>query len=198
VVCKHYQEGDLIWVHDYHLMLLPLYLKKKLPEASVGFFLHIPFPTSEIFRILPVREELLRGILSSDLVGFHTPDYLNHVSILRGTEQDEDEQREKEEQEQEHEEGNEEDKEEEEEQRNRTSGRGRRIGRRVRNELTSDFFLQFSSAAIQLLGVPSTPTTITYNARVVSLGVFPVGIEPEKFLDGLQQEAVHKEIEALR
>ena len=60
-----------VWIHDYHLMLLPSYILRKLRTARVGFFLHIPFPSSEIFRTIPVRDELLRGILNADLIGFH-------------------------------------------------------------------------------------------------------------------------------
>ena len=121
-------------------------------QAQIGFFLHIPFPTSEIFRTLPVREDLLRGVLNSDLVGFHTPDYLNHVSIP-----------------------------------------------------STLFFLlvvwprhQFSSSCVQLLGTQTTPISITWDARNVSIGVFPVGIEPEKFLDGLQTDAIKEEIQKLQ
>jgi trehalose 6-phosphate synthase/phosphatase len=81
------REGDLIWVHDYHLMLLPGMLKERLPSAQVGFFLHIPFPSYEVFRLLPGqwRKEILSGILGADLVGFHTFDYTQHFlqSVLR-------------------------------------------------------------------------------------------------------------------
>ena len=71
-------EQDYIWVHDYHLMLLPQMLKEALPHSHIGFFLHIPFPSYEIFRLLPWRTELLRGLLGADLVGFHTYDYARH------------------------------------------------------------------------------------------------------------------------
>ena len=69
--------GDVIWVHDYHLMLLPQMLRKRMPQASIGFFLHIPFPSYEIFRLLPnhCRRALLNGVYGSDLIGFHTHDY---------------------------------------------------------------------------------------------------------------------------
>src|SRR5688572_20992409 len=60
VVLENIGPGDLVWVHDYHLMLLPGLLREALPQASIGFFLHIPFPASEVFRILPRREELLQ------------------------------------------------------------------------------------------------------------------------------------------
>ncbi len=72
---------DCIWVHDYHLMFLPKLLREKLPEARIGFFLHIPFPCFEIFRLLPWREELLEGILGADLVGFHTYDSVTHFLV---------------------------------------------------------------------------------------------------------------------
>ncbi len=75
---------DKFWVHDYHLMLLPNMIRKHLPNAQIGFFLHIPFPSYEIFRILPWREELLEGMLGANLVGFHTYDYVRHfVSSVR-------------------------------------------------------------------------------------------------------------------
>ncbi|HET9932122.1 MAG TPA: bifunctional alpha,alpha-trehalose-phosphate synthase (UDP-forming)/trehalose-phosphatase [Polyangiaceae bacterium] len=71
---------DTIWVHDYQLFLLPGMLRAALPEAIIGFFLHIPFPSHELFRLLPSRwqRELLSGMLGADLVGFHTFDYTQH------------------------------------------------------------------------------------------------------------------------
>ncbi|UCD19602.1 MAG: bifunctional alpha,alpha-trehalose-phosphate synthase (UDP-forming)/trehalose-phosphatase [candidate division WOR-3 bacterium] len=76
---KHIAKADdIIWIHDYHLMLLPQLLRKELPHASIGFFLHIPFPSSEVFRTLPSRKEIVRGMLGADLVGFHTYDYAHH------------------------------------------------------------------------------------------------------------------------
>lgn len=72
------QPNATIWVHDYHLMLLPRLLRRGLPDSSIGFFLHIPFPSYEIFRVLPHRVELLRGLLGANLVGFHTYDYSRH------------------------------------------------------------------------------------------------------------------------
>jgi trehalose 6-phosphate synthase/phosphatase len=84
-VLKWYKPGDLIWVHDYHLMLLPRMLREVLPEAHIGFFLHIPFPSSEVFRILPDREQLLEGLLGADLIAFHTHSHLQHFrsTLLR-------------------------------------------------------------------------------------------------------------------
>jgi trehalose 6-phosphate synthase/phosphatase len=77
--------GDRIWIHDYHLMALPQMVREELPDASIGFFLHIPFPSSEIFRNLPWRDEILRGLLGADLIGFHTFNYARHYlsSLLR-------------------------------------------------------------------------------------------------------------------
>jgi len=78
---------DIVWVHDYHLMLLPRLLKARHSQLSVGFFLHIPFPSFEVFRLLPAewRRGILEGILGADLVGFHTYEYTHHFlqSTLR-------------------------------------------------------------------------------------------------------------------
>ena len=71
-------DGDIVWVHDYQLLLVPEMIKSQKPEVTVGFFLHIPFPSFEVFRILPWRNELIRGILGADLIGFHTYDYERH------------------------------------------------------------------------------------------------------------------------
>ncbi|KAJ8898789.1 hypothetical protein K2173_006321 [Erythroxylum novogranatense] len=78
VVNKHYEEGDVVWCHDYHLMFLPKCLKEHNINMKVGWFLHTPFPSSEIHRTLPSRSELLRSVLAADLVGFHTYDYARH------------------------------------------------------------------------------------------------------------------------
>ena len=79
-VVKHYRPGDTIWVHDYQLMLVPQMVRERLPDARIGFFLHIPFPSSEVFRTLPSREQILEGMLGADLVGFHTAAYMRHFS----------------------------------------------------------------------------------------------------------------------
>ncbi|KAF9689643.1 hypothetical protein SADUNF_Sadunf01G0113600 [Salix dunnii] len=71
-------DDDYVWVHDYHLMVLPSFLRKRFNRVKLGFFLHSPFPSSEIYRTLPVRDELLRALLNSDLIGFHTFDYARH------------------------------------------------------------------------------------------------------------------------
>jgi trehalose 6-phosphate synthase/phosphatase len=78
VVAREFRCNDTIWVHDYQLMLLPALLRERLPHARIGFFLHIPFPSSEVFRILPWRREILNGLLGADLVGFHTFAYMRH------------------------------------------------------------------------------------------------------------------------
>ncbi|VAH21200.1 unnamed protein product [Triticum turgidum subsp. durum] len=71
-------EDDYVWVHDYHLMALPTFLRRRFNRLRIGFFLHSPFPSSEIYRSLPVREEILRTMLNCDLIGFHTFDYARH------------------------------------------------------------------------------------------------------------------------
>ncbi|XP_048321027.2 alpha,alpha-trehalose-phosphate synthase [UDP-forming] 1 [Ziziphus jujuba] len=78
VVNEHYEDGDVVWCHDYHLMYLPKCLKKHNRSMKVGWFLHTPFPSSEIHRTLPSRSELLHSVLAADLVGFHTYDYARH------------------------------------------------------------------------------------------------------------------------
>ncbi|MBC8085318.1 MAG: bifunctional alpha,alpha-trehalose-phosphate synthase (UDP-forming)/trehalose-phosphatase [Hymenobacter sp.] len=79
---------DTIWVHDYQLLLLPEMLRQARPDCTIGFFLHIPFPSYELIRVLPWRTELLQGMLGADLIGFHTYGYMRHflsaVSQLLG------------------------------------------------------------------------------------------------------------------
>jgi len=72
------EPGDIVWVQDYQLMLLPQLLRKAIPGISIGYFHHIPFPSYELFRVLPERDELLNGLLGADLIGFHTYDYMRH------------------------------------------------------------------------------------------------------------------------
>ncbi len=84
MVSRYIGEDDIIWIHDYHLLLLPQMIRRNFPHVSIGFFQHIPFPSFEIFRLLPWREELLEGILGADLIGFHTYDYQRHfLSCVR-------------------------------------------------------------------------------------------------------------------
>lgn len=70
--------GDIIWIQDYQLLLLPGLIRKELPDVSIGFFQHIPFPSYELFRLIPWRQELLEGMLGADLLGFHTFDDSRH------------------------------------------------------------------------------------------------------------------------
>mgnify|MGYP001754659024 FL=1 len=72
------EPGDTVWVQDYQLMLLPAMLREKIPDINIGYFHHIPFPSYELFRVLPERAEILRGLLGADLIGFHTYDYMRH------------------------------------------------------------------------------------------------------------------------
>ncbi|MEM0951520.1 MAG: trehalose-6-phosphate synthase [Cyanobacteria bacterium P01_H01_bin.74] len=78
VVIDNTTDDDLIWVQDYHLMLVPEMVRLQAPNRKIGFFLHIPFPSVEIFKALSSRDTLLRGMLGSDLIGFHVPDYVEH------------------------------------------------------------------------------------------------------------------------
>ncbi len=86
-VVKALQPDDLLWIHDYHLMLLPKLVREKFPDMPIGFFLHIPFPSWEIFRMLPRawREGIIEGLLGSSLIGFHTHDFVRYflTSVLR-------------------------------------------------------------------------------------------------------------------
>ncbi|PSQ81776.1 MAG: trehalose-6-phosphate synthase, partial [Bacteroidetes bacterium QS_1_65_9] len=74
-VVEEYQEEDVIWMQDYHLMLAPRLIREAQPEAVMGHFWHIPWPAMEVFRILPGARDLLRGMLGNDLVGFHVEEY---------------------------------------------------------------------------------------------------------------------------
>jgi len=72
------ENDDIVWIQDYQLMLLPKLIRDKKPATSIGYFHHIPFPSYELFRVLPEREEVLEGLLGADLIGFHTHDYMRH------------------------------------------------------------------------------------------------------------------------
>lgn len=138
-VLEEIKEGDLIWVHDYHLMLLPQMLRKKMGDrfknVKIGWFLHTPFPSSEIYRILPVRSEILQGVLEADLLGFHTYDYNRH----------------------------------------------------------------FLSSCQHILNVKTAPNAIHLpNGKVVQVGIFPIGIDPQKFIDEMQNENVVQRISKLK
>ncbi len=74
-VAKNAPESSLVWIHDYHLMLVPELVRRERPELRSAFFLHIPFPPYDVFRLCPWDRQLLRGVLACDLVGFHVPGY---------------------------------------------------------------------------------------------------------------------------
>ncbi len=94
VIMRHARPGDTIWIHDYHLLPLAQMIRQRLPEVTIGFFLHIPFPSYEIFRLLPDQwqQGLLQGLLGADLIGFHTMDYAAHflqcVQLVLGLDND--------------------------------------------------------------------------------------------------------------
>ncbi|ESQ54516.1 hypothetical protein EUTSA_v10026761mg [Eutrema salsugineum] len=119
VVKEHYQEGDVVWCHDYHVMLLPQYLKEYNSKMKVGWFLHTPFPSSEMYKTLPSRSELLRSVLTADLVGFHTYDFARH----------------------------------------------------------------FVNACMCILGIEATSEGVVDQGKVTRVAVFPIGIEPERFIN---------------
>ncbi|KAF9438868.1 threalose-6-phosphate phosphatase [Entomortierella beljakovae] len=77
-IADQYQSGDVVWIHDYHLLLVPHLLRQKFPGAAIGIFIHTPFPSSEIFRCLPKRVEVLNGILGANQIGFQTYSYARH------------------------------------------------------------------------------------------------------------------------
>lgn len=77
-ICRLIRPGDKVWIQDHQLMLLPGMLRKIYPELSIGYFHHIPFPSYELFRILPERAEILKGLLGADFIAFHTHDYMRH------------------------------------------------------------------------------------------------------------------------
>ena len=134
VVLEHYQDGDVVWVHDYHLMLLPSLLRQARPQMKIGFFFHTPFPSSEIYRVIPSRDELLYGVLSANLLGFHTHDYSRH----------------------------------------------------------------FQSAATRIIGAQCSNEQITLHGAISSLGTFPIGIDPKRFVDALATEKVQSHMEEFR
>ena len=84
-IIEHCEPDARVWVHDFHLMLVPALLRQRAPGLSIGFFLHIPFPSSEVYRLLPAREQVLRGVLGADYVSFQVGDYARHFrsSCLR-------------------------------------------------------------------------------------------------------------------
>lgn len=71
-IAAEWRDGDIVWINDYHLCLVPQMLRKRIPTATCGFFLHIPFPSSELFRVLPHRRQILEGLLGADMIGFQS------------------------------------------------------------------------------------------------------------------------------
>lgn len=123
-------DGDMVWVHDYHLMLLPAMLREETARlqksVTIGFFLHTPFPCDEMFMILPVRNEILEGILHSDLIGFHCPNYAEN----------------------------------------------------------------FVQSCKSILNQKPTSQGVTFRGVEVSVGVYPIGINPQTFISGLEKAEV--------
>jgi len=78
VISESIEPGDTVWLHDYQLFLVAGYLREKHPDVTIGFFLHIPFPSYEVFRMIPWRKELLKGVLGADYIAFHTYDDMRH------------------------------------------------------------------------------------------------------------------------
>ncbi|KAA8910214.1 hypothetical protein TRICI_004232 [Trichomonascus ciferrii] len=77
-IVEYHQEGDIVWINDYHLLLVPEMVRQKLPNAQIGLFLHVAFPSSEVFRCLACRKEILEGMLGANCVGFQIPEYTHH------------------------------------------------------------------------------------------------------------------------
>lgn len=138
-IASQVDDNDMIWVHDYHLMLLPQMLREEIGKTKknirIGFFLHTPFPSSEIYRILPVRKEILQGVLSCDLIGFHTYDYARHF---------------------------------------------------------------LSSVSRIVSNVTTLPNGIEYNGKKIAIGAFPIGIDVDKFTDGVTKPEVIDRIKQLK
>ncbi|OJJ61644.1 hypothetical protein ASPSYDRAFT_56871 [Aspergillus sydowii CBS 593.65] len=79
-IIREYKEGDIVWIHDYHLFLLPSILRQHIPNVYIGFYLHSPFPSSEFMRCLAKRKEILTGVLGANMIGFQTFSYSRHFS----------------------------------------------------------------------------------------------------------------------
>ena len=83
--CKEAAEDALIWVHDYNLWLAPYFIRKKMPNARIAFFHHTPFPSADIFGILPWRQAIVDSLLCCDLLGFHIPRYVENFVSAAGS-----------------------------------------------------------------------------------------------------------------
>lgn len=133
-VLDTYEEGDTVWVHDYHLMLLPSLLRAARPNFRIGWFLHTPFPSEETFRAIPARQELLYGVLASDLIGFHTHDYVRH----------------------------------------------------------------FLGVCTRIVGATCNNMVLNTQGWLATVGAFPIGITPSKFLEALERPAVEDYLQELK
>ncbi|KAF2156913.1 glycosyltransferase family 20 protein [Myriangium duriaei CBS 260.36] len=77
-IIENYKQDDVVWVHDYHLMLVPAMIRERIPDAKIGFFIHTAFPSSEIYRCVSTRKELLKGVLGATMIGLQTTEYVKH------------------------------------------------------------------------------------------------------------------------
>ncbi|KAJ6003850.1 trehalose-6-P synthase/phosphatase complex synthase subunit, partial [Penicillium herquei] len=137
IIISQLHDGDSVWVHDYHLMLLPKFLRQKSQQCkikiNIGFFLHTPFPSSEVYRILPMRKDILDGVLHSDLIGFHTESYARH----------------------------------------------------------------FTSSCSEVLKTSATLRNVNFHGMPVTVGAFPIGIQPERFAETTERVNVQSQIQEL-
>ncbi|KAB8069157.1 alpha, alpha-trehalose-phosphate synthase 2 (trehalose-6-phosphate UDP-glucose phosphate glucosyltransferase) tpsB [Aspergillus leporis] len=137
VITSQLNDGDSIWIHDYHLMLLPQFLRESTRQTGmkvkIGFFLHTPFPSCEVYRILPMRKKILTALLHCDLVGFHTESYARH----------------------------------------------------------------FLCSCSEILKLPTSSSHAEFQCSNVAVGVFPIGIQPERFAETIQKHGVQERIRDL-
>lgn len=152
-IVKEATKDTLIWIHDYHLMLLPGLLRERLKKlgrpCAVGFSLHTPFPAADFWRALPVRDEMIEGLLASDLIGFHTEEYKQNF-----------------------------------------------IGTCV-NMYVVLGSLTMNSANCHRGAHAVVPNKLQYKDRLVEVGSFVVGIDPEKFNNALQKPEVQNRTKQL-
>jgi trehalose 6-phosphate synthase/phosphatase len=133
-IARQYRPGDRIWIHDYQLLRVPALLRKRVPHARIGFFLHIPFPSSEVFRTIPQRELLLEGMLGADLIGFHTASYMRH----------------------------------------------------------------FATSVLRIHGAAFDMDHVRWRARTVRIGVYPMGIDAQSFIEESERPAIEERVREIR